>query len=172
VSTQEGITLKAALERWSAAELTLASPNLLPDLGVSLLEGSFDVPEVVRLAICDRDAHPADLRTAAAKAFAALGVDTEMERLHEIVLGRRIAEQVLSEEVSPEVGLHQMNQLWVLTGYSELFKEWRYLKGAVCLFRDGYGGLEPFTALTEESIPSTTRLLAQQFLDSHPLPLK
>ena len=165
-------TRKAALERWSAAELLLASPSFLPELGVSLLEGGYDVPEVVRLAVCDRDDHPADLRKAAAKAFAALGVATENERLHEIVLGRRIAEQLLLGQISPEEGVSQMVRLWVLTCHSEFFKEWMYLEGAIRLFRDGYGGLEPFLTLTEESIPGTIRRLAQMFIDSHPLPMR
>lgn len=170
--TEYGMTLKAALERWSAAELSLASTSFLPELGISLLEAGYDVPEVLKLAICDRDEHLADLRRAADRAFAALGVATETEGLHEIVVGRQIAEQLLSGHVAPEDGVRQMARLWVLTCHSERFKAWMYLEGAIRLFRDGYGGLEPFVALTENNIPSTICGLAQQFIDSHPLPMK
>ncbi|WP_395750363.1 hypothetical protein [Prosthecobacter sp.] len=48
MSTSNGITLKAALEQWSAAELPLASPNLLPDLGMRLL---FSVSRHLPMAI-------------------------------------------------------------------------------------------------------------------------
>lgn len=172
MTPENGITLKAALERWSAAELPLASLSFLPELGISLLEAGYDVPEVLKLAICERDEHPEDLRKAAARAFAALGVATETERLHEIVVGRWIAEQLLSGQLAPEDGVCQMARLWVLTCHSERFKEWMYLEGAIRLFRDGYEGLEPFVALTEENIPSTIRGLARQFIESHPLPME
>lgn len=169
--TEDGITLKAALERWSATELSLASLSFLPEVGISLLEAGYDVPEVLKLAICDPDEHPEDLRKAAARAFAALGVVAETEGLHEIVVGRQVAEQLLSGQLAPEDGVRQMARLWVLTCHSDRFKAWMYLEGAIRVFRDGYGGLETFVALTEENIPSTICGLARQFIEGHPLPM-
>ncbi len=170
--TTDGITLKAALEKWSASELPRGATEFLPELAASLLMAGYDRPEVVGLAACEWNDDPEDLRKAAARAFAALGLDTDAEGLHEIVRGRRVAEQLLAEEIPQEEGLREMVFLWRLTCHSERFAEWNYLYEAICLFRDGYGGLEPFLSLTEENIPGTIRMLAQQFLQNHALPLR
>ena len=156
--------------RWSRTHVDLVAAETLPELGVDLLTAGFDTPEVVRLAVCDHTDHPDDLRRAAGRAFTSIGFRHEDASFHETVVGAAVARRIVDCSVPPEDGLGEMVRLWRITCHSKLFEDWMILGEAIYLFRDGYGGLEPFSELTEDSIPSTIISLAGQFLEQHPIP--
>jgi hypothetical protein len=155
--------------RWSRTHIDLVAAETLPELGVDLLAAGFDTPEVVRLAVCDRTDHPDDLRKAAGRAFKSLGFGFCDAGIHEIIVGTSVARRIVDSSVAPEDGLGEMVRLWRITCHSKRFEDWMFLGEAIYLFRDGYGGIEPFMELTEDSIPVTIRSLARLFLTQHPI---
>ncbi len=160
------------LYRWSLTFVDLVGVESLPEVAVDLLSAGFDTPEVVRLAVCDRDEHPDDVRRAAGRAFASLGFTPQDASFHQIVVGRMVAAQIADSVIQPLDGLAKMVSLWIITCHSEIFTEWMILDEAIYLFRNGDGGLEPYLDLTEETIPSTIYTLTQQFLVRHPIPYR
>lgn len=158
------------LERWASVELGLASVETLPTVGIDLITAGYDTPEVLRLAVSDDDEYADDLRRKAARAFSSIGVAANASCLHEIAAGRSVAQRIRDGNISAEAGLAEMVRLWRITAHSQRFHQWMILGEAVFLFRDGYGGLQPFEDLTEETIPDTICALAAEFLATNNIP--
>ncbi|RYD37401.1 MAG: hypothetical protein EOP86_03570 [Verrucomicrobiaceae bacterium] len=164
-------SLMPMLCRWSRIIVGLEGEPVesLPDLGIDLLTAGFDTPAIMALAVCDPSEYPDDLRRAAWRAFASLGLPGgENRQFHLLVAIRSVATHIVDGTLPAEKGLDLVVGMWVTARYPELLSEWMILGEAIFLFREGMGGLKPHQ-LTEATIPETIRTLARKFLSENPL---
>ncbi|MDB6132269.1 MAG: hypothetical protein JWM59_512 [Verrucomicrobiales bacterium] len=163
-------SLMPLLCRWSRMTVGLEAEPVesLPDLGIDLLTAGYGTEEIMALAVCDLSEHPADLRQAARRAFASLGVPDEEDReFHLMVAGRSVASRIVDGTLSPEEGRSLMAAIWTNTHYPKLLSEWIIVEEATYFFREIMGTPELYTGLTEATISETIRTLAKEFLSEN-----
>ncbi len=131
---------------------------------VGVLSEGHDSPNLRALAALDDESNAFEAEKYFRRALQELKIP-EPDRMGKLnAFGRYVAEQILTNKVSPEAGQKMLYDLYLASGYQRKFRVWDYLDDALSDIKAGSYPLSYETA-TAENFNEVVKTEAQKFLE-------